>query len=96
MAANQERLRALVVISGRVQGVWFRGTASEVARRLNLTGWMRNRLDGKVEGVLEGDAALVRQMVSWCHKGPPGAVVESVTVNWQPATGEFTVFSIRR
>ena len=94
MAAAGDMARAEVVIGGRVQGVWFRGTASETARSLGLTGWVRNRWDGKVEAVFEGPRGEVQRMVAWCHRGPPGAHVESVEVKWKQATGEFAGFKI--
>ncbi|UTW53240.1 acylphosphatase [bacterium SCSIO 12827] len=68
-----------VVISGRVQGVWFRGWTCEQARALGLSGWVRNRRDGTVEAVFSGSLDAVDQMIARCHEGPPAARVESVT-----------------
>jgi acylphosphatase len=73
-----------VVISGRVQGVWFRGWTCEQARDLGLSGWVRNRRDGTVEAVFSGDADAVRRMIERCHEGPPAARVDSVVL--MPAT----------
>jgi acylphosphatase len=87
-------LRAHVVVRGRVQGVWFRGTTREEARAGGLGGWVRNRPDGAVEAVFEGSAGAVRRMVSWCHRGPRMAEVRSVDVRWEEPTGEFSRFSI--
>jgi acylphosphatase len=84
-----------VVISGRVQGVFFRATTRQKARELRVTGWVRNRRDGKVEAAFEGPRDRVQQIVSWCHRGPRSAVVESVDVDWQEPTGEFSDFSVR-
>ena len=95
MAEGAEAIRAEVVVSGRVQGVWFRGTTCQMARELDLTGWVRNRPDGKVAAVFEGEASRVRRMVSWCHHGPRLAQVESVEVCWGRATGEFMDFNMR-
>ena len=67
-----------VVVSGRVQGVWFRGWAMEIAGRLGLDGWVRNRRDGTVEAVFSGDADTVDKMVRACEQGPPMAVVRGV------------------
>ncbi|HBC07880.1 MAG TPA: acylphosphatase [Rhodospirillaceae bacterium] len=67
-----------VVISGRVQGVWFRGWTCEQAQALGLTGWVRNRRDGTVEAVFSGDADAVHRMIDQCHEGPPAARVDSV------------------
>lgn len=84
-----------MVISGRVQGVFFRATTRRKAQQTDLTGWVRNRPDGKVEAVFEGPTAAVRKMVSWCHEGPRMAQVESVDVDWSEPTGEFGGFSVR-
>ena len=67
-----------VVISGRVQGVWFRGWTQEVAGQAGLDGWVRNRRDGTVEAVFAGEAAKVEAMVRACHQGPPMAKVTGV------------------
>tara|TARA_R110001592_G_scaffold7431_5_gene41707 strand:+ start:1579 stop:1866 length:288 start_codon:yes stop_codon:yes gene_type:complete len=67
-----------VVISGRVQGVWFRGWTCEQARDLGLSGWVRNRRDGTVEAVFSGHPDAVRRMIERCHDGPPAARVDSV------------------
>jgi acylphosphatase len=93
MASDQARAR--VVIGGRVQGVWFRGTTRQKARQRGLSGWVRNRSDGKVEAVFEGPRDGVQQVVNWCHRGPRLAQVESVEVEWSEATGEFNGFSVR-
>lgn len=87
-------VRAEVVIRGRVQGVWFRGTTYDQALGLGLTGWVKNRWDGKVEAVFEGPRSKVAQMVAWCHRGPRLAQVESVDLRWKEATGEFSTFSV--
>ena len=61
-----------VRITGRVQGVWYRGWAVEEARRLGVSGWVRNRPDGSVEAVFSGPECAVREMVERCRQGPPG------------------------
>lgn len=86
--------RALVQIRGRVQGVGFRYAVLSRARSLSLAGWVRNRLDGSVEAAFEGDDERVRSMVEWCRRGPSGADVGSVDVEWQEPTGE-TDFRVR-
>jgi len=90
-----EQVRAHIIVDGRVQGVFFRATARDVARRLGVTGWVKNRWDGKVELVVEGEKKAVEKMLRWCHKGPSGAVVTNVDVKWEPFKGEFGSFSIR-
>jgi acylphosphatase len=85
--------RAHVVIRGRVQGVSFRYEARSRAWSLGVSGWIRNNFDGTVEAVLEGDDENVDSMVEWCRRGPSGAVVQAVDVDWEEPRGEsgFTV-----
>jgi acylphosphatase len=69
-----------VLVSGIVQGVFFRQETSMRARQLGVAGWVRNRSDGRVEAVFEGAQDAVDQLVSWCREGTPWAKVESVEV----------------
>ena len=87
--------RLHVYISGRVQGVFFRAETQRTANRFNLTGWVRNIADGRVEAVFEGDNTNVDKMIAWCHIGPPAARVEEVLTKEEPHTGEFHEFSIK-
>lgn len=89
-----EKVRARVIIEGRVQGVFFRYHTQEMAYRLGIKGWVKNRRDGRVEAIFEGEKDRVNQMVQWCHHGPPEARVSGVRVNWEEYTGEFQDFSI--
>jgi acylphosphatase len=89
-------VRAHVYISGQVQGVFFRASAHGGAKKLGLTGWVRNTLDGQVEAVFEGDEAKVEEMVEWCRHGPDGAQVAGVDVKYETATGEFSGFIVKR
>lgn len=82
------RVRRRVVISGRVQGVWFRQSCADQARARGVTGWVRNRGDGAVEAVLEGPEAAVEAVVAWCRMGPPHASVERVEVQTETPVGE--------
>ena len=75
-----ETFRVRVVVTGRVQGVWFRDSCREQARALRVGGWVRNRADGAVEAEFEGPRAAVDRMVAWCHDGPPRARVDTVGV----------------
>jgi acylphosphatase len=86
--------RAHVVVRGLVQGVYFRGETRERARSLGVAGWVRNRPDGAVEAVFEGAGERVESMVAWCRRGPAGARVDDVAVDWQQPDGEQG-FSIR-
>ncbi|NLW51313.1 MAG: acylphosphatase [Candidatus Brocadiaceae bacterium] len=94
MAESDKPVRAHVVVHGRVQGVWFRGRTRNEALRQSLTGWVRNRPDGTVEAVFEGDRSRVQQMVVWCHQGPPLAHVTRVDLHWGEPTGEFSDFRV--
>lgn len=87
--------RSHVYISGRVQGVFFRGWTAEQARRLGLHGWVRNRFNGGVEAVFEGPGDKVDEMVSLCHQGPPHSHVESVLDNDTETVVGLTEFHIR-
>jgi acylphosphatase len=89
-----ERARANVIISGRVQGVFFRLNTVRAAERIGVSGWVRNRPDGTVEAVVEGEKDNVDAMVRWCRTGDPPAKVSTADVDWQPYTGEFSGFNI--
>jgi acylphosphatase len=73
-----------VLISGTVQGVWFRAWTMQEAQARRLDGWVRNRRDGRVEAVFAGSAARVDDMVAACHRGPPAAEVADVSVTPSP------------
>jgi acylphosphatase len=90
-------VRARLVIRGRVQGVWYRGSMQEEARRLGVGGWARNEPDGSVAAEIEGERAAVDALVAWAGHGPSGALVTDVAVEWIAATGEERGrFAIRR
>ena len=89
-------MRAVEVrVHGRVQGVWFRGSTRDEARRLGLAGWVSNRSDGTVQARLQGDPAAVEAMVAWCRIGPPGAEVTRLDVEDAEADGTLSEFRIR-
>jgi len=87
--------RIHVYISGIVQGVFFRAATRRAAADLNLTGWVRNMDDGRVEAVLEGEDSDVEKMIAWCKVGPPAAKVEKVVTAEEHYTGGFQDFSIK-
>jgi len=89
-----EKKRARVIIEGRVQGVNFRYYTREAASKLGVKGWVKNRRDGWVEAVFEGNPESVEKIVRWCHQGPPQARVTKVDVTWEDYTGEFEDFLI--
>lgn len=86
--------RVHLIIRGRVTGVFFRASTQREARRLGVTGWVRNRPDGGVEVVAEGDEDAIRDIVGWAHAGPSAARVDGVDVRWRSYTGEFSDFDI--
>ncbi|MBW2219705.1 MAG: acylphosphatase [Deltaproteobacteria bacterium] len=86
--------RARVIISGRVQGVFFRMETKRFADQTGVTGWVKNTRDGCVEAVFEGDENRVNEMINWCKKGPPFSRVMDLDVAWEGYSGEFTSFEI--
>lgn len=89
-----DRVRARVLVAGRVQGVNFRASAQDHARNAGVVGWVRNLDDGRVEAVFEGTRAAVNRMVSWCYGGPRSARVDKVDVEWEPPTEQDREFRI--
>jgi acylphosphatase len=87
-------VRAHLLVSGRVQGVYFRQNTKNQAQIRGVKGWVKNLDDGRVEAVFEGDESAVKALVEFCHQGPVGAVVTAVSVDWQPFRAEFTTFDI--
>ncbi|MGD9362442.1 MAG: acylphosphatase [Desulfobacterales bacterium] len=82
------------MISGRVQGVFFRMETKQAADRLGVFGWVKNQRDGTVEALFEGDQDKVNAVLEWCNQGPPSAKVTDVNVEWQDYAGEFSGFGI--
>ena len=87
-------VRYRVLISGRVQGVFFRDTCRRMAEQHGVSGWVRNLPDGRVEAVFEGPPAAVRELVDWSRRGPRSAVVADVRVQAEPPEG-ISGFQIR-
>jgi acylphosphatase len=83
-----------VFVRGRVQGVYFRASAQREARRLGLTGWVKNRADGVVEIFAEGEEDGLKDLVGWSNRGPTAARVERVEVRWRGFAGDFFDFRI--
>ncbi|GGQ84995.1 acylphosphatase [Kitasatospora griseola] len=86
-------IRRRVLVSGTVQGVFFRDSCRRAAAQAGVVGWVRNLPDGRVEAVFEGDDAPVEEMVAWMRHGPPRAVVKHVEVVPEPLEG-LLVFAI--
>ena len=91
----EDMIRAQVIVSGRVQGVFFRQNTLKKAKELAVFGWVRNLMDGRVEVVFEGEKGRVERMVDWLKQGPVGARVEHIEIDWQDYRGEFKTFEIR-
>jgi acylphosphatase len=89
-------MRAHVRLSGRVQGVGFRHSTAEEARRRKLGGWVRNLESGAVEAVFEGAPEAVQEMLRWCQQGPPGAWVRDLKVAWDEPLEDLRQFEVRR
>ena len=91
----EEVAEARVVVSGRVQGVWFRGFTQRVAADAGVRGWVRNLPDRRVEAVLQGNRAAVETVVGFLREGPPGATVTDIAVSWGPPSEVYRGFHIR-
>ncbi len=91
-----EEIRCRGRIQGRGLGGAYRWETLREARRLGVQGWVRNRSDGSVEGVLEGERSAVEALIAWCRRGPALARVTGVQVDPEPFGGEFAGFDIRR
>lgn len=87
------RVTRHLVIRGRVQGVWYRESMRQQAERLGVTGWVRNRRDGSVEAMLQGEEAAVESLIAWAWQGPPAAEVSDITIG--EGEGEYSFFEKR-
>ena len=90
------KARAHIFISGRVQGVFFRDHTQRWASQLNLTGWVRNLGDGRVEAVAEGEKPGLEGLIGRLQEGPPLSRVDHVEVNWEEYQGGFSDFRVTR
>lgn len=89
-----KNVKAHVNISGNVQGVCYRMETRRAAERYGVKGWVKNRDDGSVEAVFEGDEEGVKSIIEWCKKGPTNAWVQNVVIEWENYSGEFSCFDI--
>ena len=83
-----------VVVTGRVQGVWFRSSTRDKARELGVNGYVRNLVSGDVEFVAEGDDLKVDRLIEWARRGPPLARVDDVKVNVLRYDNEYSDFRV--
>jgi acylphosphatase len=84
-----------ILIKGKVQGVFFRATAKDVANELGLTGWIKNTKEGDVEATVSGDDQQLKKFIKWCKQGPDRAIVEEVIINQEEET-TFKSFTVIR
>lgn len=83
------------IVSGRVQGVWFRAATREAALRAGVRGWVRNLPGRQVEAVLQGERAAVEKVLDFLRVGPPGASVTDVAVSWRTPGEAYRGFDVR-
>jgi acylphosphatase len=84
-----------VIVTGRVQGVFFRATAREHAKALGIQGFVKNLPDGSVELDAQGEEDSLRDLLHWAQHGPPGARVDNVEVEWKPPLDSGDEFEVR-
>jgi acylphosphatase len=84
-----------LLIKGKVQGVFYRATAKEMALKYGITGWIKNTAEGHVEAVCQGDADAIEQFILWCHEGSPRAKVQEVAVT-EVSEEPFVEFKVIR
>ena len=91
----KEKVRAHIIFSGFVQGVFFRANTRKKAKELEVTGWIKNSPSGKVEAVFEGERDRIQKIIEWAKKGPQGAQVDDLELDWQEYRDEFNNFEIK-
>lgn len=89
---SNQRIR--IIVTGKVQGVFFRQALKVMAKKNYVFGWVKNLKDGRVEAVLEGDEEKINRLVEWSHGGPANARVEDVEIHNEKFSGEFKKFDV--
>ncbi len=89
---SNQRIR--IIVTGKVQGVFFRQALKVMAKKNNVFGWVKNLKDGRVEAVLEGDEEKISRLVEWAHGGPANARVEDVEIRNEKFIDEFSKFDV--
>ena len=89
---SNQRIR--IIVTGKVQGVFFRQALKVMAKKNNVFGWVKNLKNGCVEAVLEGDEEKINRLVEWSHGGPANARVEDVEIHNEKFSGEFIKFDV--
>ena len=90
-----EKIRAHVIVSGKVQGVGYRFSTVNKAKQVGVSGWVRNLLDSRVEAVFQGTQEQVDAMIRWCYQGSPASVVKDVLVEYEQPEG-IQGFDVKR
>jgi acylphosphatase len=83
-----------IFVKGKVQGVFFRQALKVIAKKKNVSGWVKNLKDGRVEALFEGEDLDVSSIVEWCHAGSANARVEDIKIKNEKFTGEFSKFEV--
>ena len=91
---SSDYIRVHLIISGKVQGVYFRKHTQDISRENNVYGWVKNLLNGDVECVLEGLKSNIDKVMIWCHQGPPNSRVDNVKIKYEEYIGNFDDFKI--
>jgi acylphosphatase len=86
--------RVRLIVTGRVQGVFFRQSLKAKAIQNNIFGWVKNLQDGRVETILEGNEENIHKLVEWAHSGPANAIVENVEIHNEKFDDEFRKFDV--
>ncbi len=89
---SNQRIR--IIVTGKVQGVFFRQALKVMAKKNDIFGWVKNLENGRVEAILEGDEEKINRLVEWSHGGPANARVEDVEIHNEKFSGEFTKFDV--
>ena len=87
--------QACLIISGNVQGVFYRASCQDIAVKYGLNGWVRNLPSGEVEVLVQGEKEKIEKLIEWCKKGPPNARVEEVKVKWEEVADMFNGFGVK-
>jgi len=89
---SNQRIR--IIVTGKVQGVFFRQALKVMAKKNNVFGWVKNLENGRVEAILEGDEEKINRLVEWSHGGPANARVKDVEIHNEKFSGEFKKFDV--
>ena len=87
--------QAHLIISGKVQGVFYRASCQDMAVKYGLNGWVKNLPSGEVEILVQGDKEQIEKLIEWCKKGPPNADVTDVKIKWQEINEKINGFSVK-